>query len=320
MKKFLPILALPLFLVVGPVHSTTVSFSYTGSMQQFVVPNLVTSITVNAWGAQGQFNQGGVAGGLGGFVTGDLAVNAGDLLFIFVGGGGTINSLGGWNGGGNAGTSSVAPPLGGGGGGATDIRLNGTDLADRVVVAAGGGGAGGNRVAGVGRGTGGGGGGGYYGGGGGAAWPFNSAVVATGGSQTTGGLGGISNWSSVIGNNGSAGGWGYGGAGGNEIESNQAGNNTGAAGAAGGGLVGQNGAYASNFTGQSGAGGSSFYDNDLFSNESTTLGLRTGNGYLELIFSLDNPVVNTVSEPGSLVLLGLGLYGLGAIRRKQKAA
>lgn len=46
---------------------------------------------------------------------------------------------GGWNGGGN---SSSAWGSSGGGGGATDVRLGGTDLSDRIIVAGGGGGSG----------------------------------------------------------------------------------------------------------------------------------------------------------------------------------
>jgi len=116
-------------------------------------------------------------------VSGLLGVIPGEILYIFVGGSGTDATqaivTGGYNGGGSGQQYS-----GGGGGGATDIRIGGLSLTNRVAVAAGGGGA--NTVGGYGgeggnssnstynnilgqgsTGIGGGGGGGYYGGNGG---------------------------------------------------------------------------------------------------------------------------------------------------------
>ena len=150
------------------VQAAIVGFNYTGNQQQFVVPTDVYTVRIRTWGAQGQSNAGGVAGGLGGFASGDLIVNPGDILYIYVGGGGDVSTSGGWNGGGNAGAGFLTAQ-GGGGGGASDVRHNGTALSDRAAVGAGGGGAGGNRIVSQGRGTGGGGGGGWYGGGGGVA-------------------------------------------------------------------------------------------------------------------------------------------------------
>lgn len=295
---------------IGAAQADTISFEYTGGVQQWVAPSNVHSVEIRAWGAQGQSNAGGVSGGLGGFSTGTLAVTPGDLLSIFVGGGGISSMLGGWNGGGNAGTG-FSGALGGGGGGASDVRIGGVDLINRIIVAAGGGGAGGNRVAGGGRGTGGGGGGGYYGGGGGAAWPYQSLTLPQGGTQTAGGSAGLSSWNFVSGNDGSAGSLGQGGTGGNEVNSNQAGSGTALQGGAGGGLEGQPGQYNINWTGQSGAGGSSFLGS--LTDASMIAGNRRGNGFIEFEFE----IIEQIPVPTTLALLGLGLVGLGWSRRKK---
>jgi hypothetical protein len=259
------------------------TFNYTGSTQTFTIPAGVTSIQIESWGAQGNSNAQGIVGGLGGYATGTLAVTPGDILYLEVGGGGTISTTGGYNGGGASGAVGTPDAFGGGGGGCSDVRLNVNSLATRVIVAAGGGGAGGNRVAGLGRGTGGGGGGGYYGGGGGAAWPFGSVILPTGGSQLSGGIGGTSDYSSAPNNNGLPGILGIGGKGGDEIISTQLGSDVASSGGVGGGLSGADGTYAGNFTGQSGAGGSSYITG--LTAASTTSGLRTGNGQIILTWT-----------------------------------
>ena len=109
-------------------------FTYTGGVQTFIVPSGVTSVTIEAWGAQGGTYTN--AGGLGGYATGAIAVTSGQILYVFVGQQPT-NSSGGFNGGGD-GKSDVYSR---GGGGASDVRVNGTVLNDRIIVAAGGGGA-----------------------------------------------------------------------------------------------------------------------------------------------------------------------------------
>ena len=306
MKTLPKILALSA-LLLAPVQSAQaalITFNYTGAKQTWVVPDQVSMVTIRAWGAQGQSNAGGIVGGLGGFVGGDLAVNAGDLLNIFIGGGGQQTVTGGFNGGGNAGDVGAASAFGGGGGGATDIRIGGESLLDRVFVAAGGGGAGGNRVAGQGRGTGGGGGAGYYGGGGGAAWPYQSLTLPSGGTQTQGGNGGTSSYGSAPNNNGQAGTLGLGGNGGDEVLSTQADSGTAQTGGAGGGLVGSSGNYVVNWTGQSGAGGSSYAG--FLTNLEMLAGVRVGNGLLEIQYELDE-VTTPASAPGAFALLLLSL-------------
>ncbi|MGL5853024.1 MAG: hypothetical protein ACRCZD_19770, partial [Phycicoccus sp.] len=88
-------------------------------------------------------------GGRGAVVAGLLDVQPGDTVAIVVGGGAS-GPVGGANGGGSAAAGpfylypdeTVTGLQPGGGGGASDVRVGGDGLADRVLVAAGGGGAG----------------------------------------------------------------------------------------------------------------------------------------------------------------------------------
>ena len=132
-----------------PVFSsacTTQTFNFSGGMQSYTVPVGVTSLTINARGAQGASQTLGGTGGLGGSVQGVLSVSPGQVLNIFVGGQNGYN--GGALGGVNGNTVFSGPSTGnaGNGGGATDIRIGGVALANRVLVAGGGGGAGSNGV------------------------------------------------------------------------------------------------------------------------------------------------------------------------------
>ncbi|MEO6254198.1 MAG: M36 family metallopeptidase, partial [Ferruginibacter sp.] len=265
------------------------NFAYTGAVQTWVVPAGVTSVSVKAWGAQGNRNAGSILGGLGGYAQGNLAVTPGQTLYINVGGGGTSTINGGFNGGGASGANAgCALAQGGGGGGASDVRVAANTLAARAIVGAGGGGAGGNRTAGCGRGTGGGGGAGYYGGGGGAGWPGvpPGGPVPTGGTQSAGGAAGITTWTAGGPTNGLPGALGIGGAGGIEVASAQ-GTPTGPAepGGIGGGLIGAPGNYnpANNWNGQSGAGGSSYIGGVTAG--VITPGLQTGNGRVEFTYA-----------------------------------
>lgn len=114
--------------------AATVTFEYTGGPQEWTVPYGVTSATFNLYGAQGHgFGPGSSArGGQGGWASATIPVTANSQIRIRVGGEGATHS-GGFNGGG----SGVR-----GGGGATDVRIGGDALADRVLVAGGGGGGG----------------------------------------------------------------------------------------------------------------------------------------------------------------------------------
>ncbi len=110
-------------------------FTYTGAQQIFTVPAGVTSITVDAYGAQGGSNSPTTNVNYGGYVQADLAVTPGTVIYVNVGQQPT-GLTGGWNGGGNGETAGI------GGGGASDIRIGGTALSNRMVVAGGAGGGG----------------------------------------------------------------------------------------------------------------------------------------------------------------------------------
>jgi len=148
---FLAIISLVLYTLapISMAESAAATYQYTGSVQKWVVPAGVSKIKIEAWGAQGgTIPNNSNTGGLGGYVSGEQVVSAGQILYVYVGGQGgasrgswidgcdCYNNNGGWNGGGS-GSGSRGP----GGGGGTDVRIDGTSIADRAIVA--GGGAGG---------------------------------------------------------------------------------------------------------------------------------------------------------------------------------
>lgn len=132
-------------------------FEYTGKVQTYIVPEGVTSIEVELYGAGGghsSWERGRYPDkykpGKGGKLTATYPVEPGSKIFVFVGGRGdnatdTYQGKGGFNGGGDGNnTGDYGPYCGGGGGGASDIRIGGSGLGNRVLVAGGGGGAGSN--------------------------------------------------------------------------------------------------------------------------------------------------------------------------------
>jgi hypothetical protein len=152
----------------------TVTFYYTGKVQTIQLPDGLREVYLEAAGSIG--NKNGGAGGYGGKAYGTYKFKNGDsrILNIYVGGIG-------WNSGNSY------------GGGASDIRLNGTDLTNRIIVAGGGGSGSGWEPGGAG--------GGLVGNAGG------SPACGGGGTQTSGGFAGA-NYGYGI---GYAGGFGYGG-------------------------------------------------------------------------------------------------------------
>ena len=112
------------------------NFDYTGSVQSISLQPGKYQFEV--WGAQGGKSDHGVAGGNGGYSVGTLLIDKPSILYVYVGQMGQ-RILGGFNGGGNGHNTNSDSA---GGGGATDIRLNGQNLSDRIIVAGAGGGSG----------------------------------------------------------------------------------------------------------------------------------------------------------------------------------
>ncbi len=206
------------------------TFNYTGSIQSYTVPSCVSSITINANGAEGEagcYNQPGE----GAQITGTFTVTPGEVLNVIVGQQPTSNGCGGpyYCGAGGGGSyvwnpSSSAQPLiaaGGGGGSswgsdtsgpgsATTTPTNSNNNANGAggsgggggtgVTSAGGGGWTGNGTAGI-------------GGCGGGFSVYNGAAGGAAGSP--GAIGGFGGGGGCYGNNGSGGGGGgYNGGGG----------------------------------------------------------------------------------------------------------
>ena len=119
----------------GSAAPGSMTFSYTGAAQMFIVPACIDSITFDVSGAQGGANWVN-NNNFGGQVVATIAVTPGETLMVYVGQQPTVGTTAGWNGGG-AGDSN-----GKGGGGASDVRRGAFTLNDRIVVGGGGGGAG----------------------------------------------------------------------------------------------------------------------------------------------------------------------------------
>ncbi|MCF8220151.1 MAG: hypothetical protein K9I97_01585, partial [Cryomorphaceae bacterium] len=244
----------------GTSQAGSQTFNYTGAVQTFTAPAAGT-YTLDVYGARG----GNVTsyyptnGGLGGRSQGTITLTAGQVVYVYVGGqgadrlgnhpyGGCTFTAGGWNGGGANRSAGNGTP----GGGASDLRVGGQGLANRVIVAGGGGGCGWTYAAG---GSGGGltGGAGTNHGSGGATQAAGGAVGGSSGGcgQTAGTLG--------VGGDGSGSSAGGGGGGGGYY---------------GGGGGGYN---------QGGGGGSSYIGG--VTNGTTTAGVRNGDGQVIISWS-----------------------------------
>ena len=253
-----------------------VTFAFTGAAQTYEVPACVTTVRIEAWGAQGA----GPFGGQGGHAAGDLAVTDGQVLHVMVGG------QDGFNGGG-AGNAAVAVN----GGGASDVRTSVADLATRVIVAGGGGGGGDGDVSDNLGGTGGGGscGANYCGGGGGYGYfasgqPGGTAgggggtashgAGAGGGGRDSGGGPGCDTYNASM-PCGTAGTLGVGGSGSAVVVAVCYSTYGGTAG--GGGGYHGGGGSATGYCGGGGGGGGSSWTGTL-ANPTFTAGGRTGHG------------------------------------------
>ncbi|MBQ8627182.1 MAG: hypothetical protein IJ419_13620 [Agathobacter sp.] len=254
----------------APAVDKAYTFNYTGSVQTFTAP-VAGYYNLQVWGAQGgrSLADGSIkdTGGLGGYSSGDVYLEAGETIYIAVGGKGAdpvqgTDSAGGWNGGGNSTHDHSDDEVAGAGGGATSIT-NGTKRGDgqlknyssyksQVLIVAGGGGGG--------------------------EWTYTDSAGVGGGLK--GGLGrGCLNMSAASQTSGYA--FGQGGAG---IWNSSWGANAAADGLAGGGGgyyggygSSSNDNYASSSNPTSSAGGGSSYIDGVL-NGITTSGVQAGNG------------------------------------------
>jgi hypothetical protein len=250
--------------------STT--FNYTGSLQSFVVPVGVTSLNIEARGAQG----GSVSvtctatGGLGAQMKGDFAVTAGQVFKILVGEMGLSNGSDAGGGGGSFIADSVSNnPLiiaGGGGGATNNINQCGSNLNGINATITTSGTASGNGL--VAGGTTGNGGGASFGSGGGGGGFLSNGVAGTGFANNNG-KSYLNGGASGAGNNNDRGGYGGGGAGWF----------TGGNGGGGGGYSGGATSGSQPFTG--GGGGGSY---NTGTNQVNTAGVQTGNGQVIITY------------------------------------
>ena len=157
---------------------------------------------LETWGAEGGATIDGTGGGYGGYSTGTILLNSGDILYVNVGGQGSRTSsgtieyiAGGYNGGGSTGGQACCNRSFGSGGGATHIATKSgllsslsSNLSDILIVSGGGGGAYYGENAGTTYGLRGGSGGGYIGNSGAESTETdNQWCAGLGGTQTAGG-------------------------------------------------------------------------------------------------------------------------------------
>lgn len=128
--------------VKKPQLPTTYSYKYTGAIQQFIVPNRVTSIQVNAIGAKGGTGGGGEPGGAGANITTTINVTPGQVLYVVVGGYPGQSATAKYGFGGSGGMDNSGSYYGGAGGGLSGLFSTSTPSTSSALVVAGGGGGG----------------------------------------------------------------------------------------------------------------------------------------------------------------------------------
>jgi len=267
----------------GDVTVVSCTFHYDGTTgadgtpQSFTVPDGVRKLTIEAWGAQGgtasyvdDVFDPPVVGGLGGYAVGTVPVTPGEILQVNVGGQ-PMGTAGGFNGGGAAGPAT-AENVGEAGGGATDARLGGDGLTDRVVVAGGGGGEAENSDEEYGSASGGAGGGTA-----GAPSSCSGSPCGAGGTATAGGAAGSPASPCAVAGSLGQGGSGCGGGGGGGYYGG------------GGGAFDPGSGPASPALDGPGGGGSG-YVSPLATAASTVGGLQFGNGLLRISYTTTHPV------------------------------
>ena len=239
--------------IIGKGYEYENTFNYSANVQTLqIVKGGYYKFEV--WGAAGGNGNNSTTyyGGLGGYATGVVHLNANDILYIHTGGAGKGSSSNGVQPGGTNGGGAGGYYRGGSGGGATDIRINTDSLYARVIVA-GGGGGGAYRSN-------------YFGGSGGGAngveatggdgSGYDTTYNAKGGGTTSGGAGGSYNGGNYKGSDGT---FGNGGAAATSTTTNYGRSGGGGGGWYGGGGGGYRASRNYYYYGQSGGGGGSSY-------------------------------------------------------------
>jgi len=275
---------------VDNCEAHTETFNYTGTVQSWTVPAGVTSIHIDAEGAQGGGTSNGTSGGLGAKMTGDFTVIPGSSLSIVVGqkgleqvGGNVQNSSGG---GGGTFVYTAGPTLlvaAGGGGGKCNYTGSSPlhPAADGQITTSGGASSDGN----LGGTLGNGGNVGYFSGGwndggGGAGWLTPGGDATLGGKNAPTWLGGNPYCGGGGGGCGGYGGFGGGGGGGNDY----------GGGGGGGGYSGGGGGTDPTH----GGGGGSY---SIGTNQVNTAGFKTGDGIVIISYNLPTTTVLTTGLP-----------------------
>lgn len=183
-----------------PTTTTSVTFDYTGAIQQWTVPdNVEGPITITATGSKGGRSRGGNGGRV--IATFDTVV-PGTVYDVYVGGRGPLDASGGWPNGGGGAIPGSAGIAGGGGGGASYVVPEGGTMAAALLVAAGGGGGSVDQNGGA---------GGFFAGDPGVD---GSSLGGGGATQVAGGIAGVASnpdWNGVAGTFDAGGRGGYGG-------------------------------------------------------------------------------------------------------------
>lgn len=259
-------------------NSDTITFNYSGTIENWVVPAGVTSVTIEARGAQGSNNTSStVPAGLGAVMVGNFSVTPGQTLKILVGQ--QYSSTGGNGGGGGTFVTDIAnsPLIVAGGGGGSAQTLDSPDKHGQAGTSGG-------------TGAGGGGLGGTNGNGGNIGASFASGAGgglltngANGWTANSGGLSFLNGGSGGTANSLAQGGFGGGGSGSSYV-----------VGGGGGGYSG--GGAGSNSLGAGVGGGGGSYNGGT--NQSNTAGVNLGHGSVVISYFESIPV-NLVSGLGS---------------------
>jgi len=306
MSKNYLILGLTLAVAFQQQGVAQTTFNYTGSMQTYTVPAGVTSIQIEAYGAQGG-DAASHVGGFGASMQGEFTVTPGQVLDILVGGKPAASNGGG---GGtfvvDQGTTTPYIIAGGGGGGAGPCCGADSDGDPGVATGDGTTPTDGGCASGAGGTGGSGGGGGSPGINASAGGGGFSGNGGNGDGAVTGGASYLSGGAAGVGYFGDLGGYGGGGGGGNNGGWSEG------SGGGGGGYSGGGGTCGSSDWGYGGGGGSL----NIGAAQVNVSGANAGNGSV-VITELCNGLITTVSDTevcdGETVTLEAASSGTGTV-------